>query len=434
MSDRPRRSALYMPASNAKAVEKARTLPCDVVILDLEDAVAPDAKPAAREAAAAAVRAGGWGGREVVIRVNGLDTEWGEQDLVVAAGAAPDAILVPKVNGPDDVERYHKAIVGAPETTRLWAMIETARSLFALDAIADAAPTTRLEAFVMGTNDLAKEMRWRQTPGREPFRAALSLSVAAARANGLTVLDGVYNGIEDDAGLQAVCEQGVDFGMDGKTLIHPRQIEICNRVFSPSGEEVAFARAVIAASRFPRTAARGSSAWRAAWPSSSTSPRPSAPSPSPTRSRLELKTGYRGSWSIHIRRRPARCAGTFRARSQLSTNLTPNSPPCRHTVRVRMANPSVLTINHAPSGNGSDPGADSFAPSTDRLRIVQSLDRRVSAVVSLADRRLRRRGLLRRSLAGWIWMAAAWAMSFPLRCVPTRDASPVRRKHGASAA
>lgn len=257
MTVRPRRSVLYMPASNAKAVDKARSLPCDAVILDLEDAVAPEAKAAAREAAAAAVRAGGFGDREVIIRVNGLDTEWGEQDLVVAAGAAPDAILVPKVNGPEDVERYHKAIVGAPESTRLWVMIETARSLFALDAIAEVAATTRLACFVMGTNDLAKEMRWRQTPGREPFHAALSLSVAAARANDLTVLDGVYNGIDDDAGLEAVCEQGVDFGMDGKTLIHPRQIDICNRVFSPSADEVAFARAVIAAFALPENQGKG---------------------------------------------------------------------------------------------------------------------------------------------------------------------------------
>ena len=257
MAHRPRRSALYMPASNAKAVDKAKSLPCDVVILDLEDAVAPEAKPAARDAAAAAVRAGGFGGREVVIRVNGLDTEWGEQDLVAAANAAPDAILVPKVNGPKDVQAYHKRIVGAPETTRLWAMIETGRALFALDAIAEVAATTRLDAFVLGTNDLAKEMRWRQTPGREPFAAALSMAVAAARTSGLTVLDGVYNGIEDDAGFEAVCEQGVDFGMDGKTLIHPRQIEICNRVFSPSAEEVAFARAVISAFAQPENHGKG---------------------------------------------------------------------------------------------------------------------------------------------------------------------------------
>lgn len=257
MADRPRRSALYMPASNARAIEKAKTLPCDVLILDLEDAVAPEAKPAARDAAAAAVRAGGFGSREVVIRVNGLDTEWGEQDFVAAANAAPDAILVPKVNGPADVETYYKAISGAPDTTRLWAMIETARSLFALDAIAEVAPTTRLDAFVMGTNDLAKEMRWRQTPGREPFLAALSLAVAAARLGGLIVLDGVFNGIEDAAGLEAVCEQGVDLGMDGKTLIHPSQVEICNRVFSPSADEVAHARAIIAAFARPESAGKG---------------------------------------------------------------------------------------------------------------------------------------------------------------------------------
>jgi citrate lyase subunit beta / citryl-CoA lyase len=257
MALRPRRSALYMPASNAKAVEKARSLPCDVVILDLEDAVAPEAKPEAREAAAAAVRAGGWGHREVVIRVNGLDTEWGEQDLVVAAGAAPDAILVPKVNGPDDLEAYQKRIVAAPESTRLWAMVETCRSIFAVHDIAEQAAATRLDCFVMGTNDLAKEMRARQTPGREAFLGALGLSVMAARAHGLTILDGVYNGIEDAAGFEAVCEQGVDLGMDGKTLIHPKQVEICNRVFSPSEDEVTWARAVISAFAQPENAGKG---------------------------------------------------------------------------------------------------------------------------------------------------------------------------------
>lgn len=257
MAARPRRSALYMPASNAKAVEKARGLPCDVVILDLEDAVAPEAKADAREAAAAAVRAGGWGRRELVIRVNGLDTEWGEQDLVVAAGTGCDAVLVPKVNGPADVETYQKALAGAPDHTRLWAMIETARSIFAVEAIAGAAASTRLECFVMGTNDLAKEMRARQTPERAPFAGALGLSVLAARAHGLTILDGVYNGIADEAGFEAVCEQGVDFGFDGKTLIHPRQVEICNRVFSPSADEVAWARAVIDAFASPENAGKG---------------------------------------------------------------------------------------------------------------------------------------------------------------------------------
>jgi citrate lyase subunit beta/citryl-CoA lyase len=257
MQHRPRRSALYMPASNAKAIDKARTLDCDVVILDLEDAVAPDAKDLAREQAIAAVREGGFGRREVVIRCNGLDTPWGRSDLEAAAKAGPDAVLVPKVNDAAGVAAYDAALEAAPAVTALWAMIETGRSLFRLDEIAAARASTRLSAWVMGTNDLAKEMRARQTPGREPFHAALGLAVAAARAYDLTILDGVYNGIDDDAGLEAVCEQGVDFGFDGKTLIHPRQIDICNRVFSPQAADVAFAHAVIAAFALPENAGKG---------------------------------------------------------------------------------------------------------------------------------------------------------------------------------
>jgi citrate lyase subunit beta/citryl-CoA lyase len=257
MQHRPRRSALYMPASNAKAIDKARTLDCDVVILDLEDAVAPDAKDLAREQAIAAVREGGFGRREVVIRCNGLDTPWGRSDLEAAAKAGPDAVLVPKVNDAAGVAAYDAALEAAPAVTALWAMIETGRSLFRLDEIAAARASTRLSAWVMGTNDLAKEMRARQTPGREPFHAALGLAVAAARAYDLTILDGVYNGIDDDAGLEAVCEQGVDFGFDGKTLIHPRQIDICNRVFSPQAADVAFAKAVIAAFALPENAGKG---------------------------------------------------------------------------------------------------------------------------------------------------------------------------------
>jgi citrate lyase subunit beta/citryl-CoA lyase len=257
MTDRPRRSALYMPASNAKAIEKAKTLDCDVVILDLEDAVAPEAKDMAREQAVAAVKAGGFGHRELVIRANGLDTPWGADDLTAAAEAGPDAILVPKVNDAADVAAYDKAIAAASDKTRLWTMIETCRSVFRLDEIAAASAGTRLSAWVMGTNDLAKEMRARQTPGREPFAAALGLSVAAARANNLIILDGVYNDLDNDAGLEAVCEQGVDFGFDGKTLIHPRQVEICNRVFSPTESEVAFAHAVIAAFALPENAGKG---------------------------------------------------------------------------------------------------------------------------------------------------------------------------------
>jgi citrate lyase subunit beta/citryl-CoA lyase len=257
MQHRPLRSVLYMPASNAKAIEKARSLPCDAVILDLEDAVAPDAKDVARVQAMEAVKAGGFGRRMVVVRANGLDTPYGAEDLKAAAEAGPDAILVPKVNDAADVARYNDAVGAAPEKTELWAMVETCRSLFRLDEIAAASKTSRLSTWVMGTNDLAKEMRARQTAGREPFAAALGLSVAAARAYGLTILDGVYNDIENEQGLEAICEQGVDFGFDGKTLIHPRQVEICNRVFSPSAADVAFARAVVAAFALPENQGKG---------------------------------------------------------------------------------------------------------------------------------------------------------------------------------
>jgi citrate lyase subunit beta/citryl-CoA lyase len=256
-TNRPRRSALYMPASNAKAVEKARTLDADVIILDLEDAVAPEMKPAAREAAVAAVKAGGFGSREVVIRVNGLDTPWGAEDLAAAAEAGPDAVLVPKVNDAADVRLYDQHLTAAPPSTRLWTMIETAKAAFHLWEIAEARHGTRLSAWVMGVNDFAKEMRARQTPDRAPFLPLLTLSVAAARAHGLTILDGVHNDIEDLAALEAVCVQGVDFGFDGKTLIHPKHLEICNRVFSPSPEDVAWSHAVIAAFNAPENAGKG---------------------------------------------------------------------------------------------------------------------------------------------------------------------------------
>ncbi|OYX04332.1 MAG: CoA ester lyase [Caulobacter vibrioides] len=256
-ANRPRRSALYMPASNAKAVEKARTLDADVIILDLEDAVAPEMKPAAREAAVAAVRAGGFGSREVVIRVNGIDTPWGAEDLAAAAEAGPDAVLVPKVNDAADVRLYDQHLNAAPPSTRLWTMIETAKAAFHLWEIAEARHGTRLSTWVMGVNDFAKEMRARQTPDRAPFLPLLTLSVAAARAHGLMILDGVHNDIEDLAALEAVCVQGVDFGFDGKTLIHPKHLEICNRVFSPSPEDVAWSHAVIAAFNAPENAGKG---------------------------------------------------------------------------------------------------------------------------------------------------------------------------------
>ncbi len=252
---RPRRSALYMPASNPRAVEKARGLACDVVILDLEDAVLPDAKDRARDDAVAAVKAGGFGRREMVIRVNALSTPWGAADLAAAAAAGPDGVLAPKIRNPGDIAAYDAALAAAPPHTRLWAMIETPQAILGIDAIA--ATPSRLDALCMGTNDLAKEMGARQTPDRAPFLAAMALTVMAARAHDLAVLDGVHNEIDDLVALERVCRQGVDFGFDGKSLIHPSHLEICNAVFSPAAEEVAWARAVIAAFDAPENAGKG---------------------------------------------------------------------------------------------------------------------------------------------------------------------------------
>jgi citrate lyase subunit beta/citryl-CoA lyase len=246
-----------MPASNARAIEKARGLACDAIILDLEDAVAPEAKPGARGQAAAAVAAGGFGGRELIIRCNGLDTTWGAEDLAAAARAGPDAVLVPKVNGPGDIALYDAAIAAAPPRTRLWAMIETPAAILALDAIGRTAQTSRLAGFAVGLNDLAKAMGGRQTPDRAPHLPFLSLTVAAARAHGLTALDSVTTAIDDPALLELHCRQGADVGFDGKTLIHPSQIETANRLFSPDPDELAWARAVIAAYARPENAGRG---------------------------------------------------------------------------------------------------------------------------------------------------------------------------------
>lgn len=257
MNIRPRRSALYLPASNLRALEKARTLPCDVVILDLEDAVAPDAKELARAQAVDAVRAGGFGRRELVVRVNGLETPWGADDLRALAGLAPDAVLMPKVSDGGDIAAYQAFLSETPDSVRLWAMIETTRSLFRLDGIARMSADTRLSAFVLGTNDLAKEMGATLTTARLPFVGALGLAVAAARAYGLAILDGVFNELEDEAGLAEQCRQGVEFGFDGKTLIHPRQIEPCNAAFSPSGEEVRWAETILAAFDLPENAGKG---------------------------------------------------------------------------------------------------------------------------------------------------------------------------------
>ena len=246
-----------MPASNARAIEKARTLPCDAIILDLEDAVAPDAKPQAREQAVAAIAGGGFGGREMIIRCNGLDTPWGADDLAATARAGPDAILVPKVNGPEDIATYNDAIAAAPAKTALWAMIETPAAVFALDAIGRSATTSRLSLLVIGLNDLAKAMGGRQTPDRAPHAPILTLAVAAARAHGLSILDSVTNAIDDQPLLEAHCRQAVDIGFDGKSLIHPNQIETANRLFSPDAAEIAWARAVIAAYALPENASKG---------------------------------------------------------------------------------------------------------------------------------------------------------------------------------
>lgn len=256
-TSRPRRSALYLPASNAKAIAKARTLPCDVVILDLEDAVAPEMKDAAREAAVAAVNEGAFGHREVAIRANGLDTPWGKADLAAIAGARVDAVLVPKVETPQDVRAYEEALGVAPAAMQLWTMIETCRAVGNLPAIAEMADSTRLSLWIMGTNDLAKEMRAQLTPCRTPFLPFLSMAVAAARANGLSILDGVCNEFRDLDVFEAEARQGLMFGFEGKSLIHPAQIEPCNTVFSPSEADLAWAQTVIDAFAQPENAGKG---------------------------------------------------------------------------------------------------------------------------------------------------------------------------------
>jgi len=254
MTIRPRRSVLYMPGSNARALEKAATLPADALILDLEDAVAPEAKDLAREQVCAAVKAKRFGKREVIIRVNGLDTEWGHDDMEAACDAAPDAILVPKINDLVDVEHADQHM-DAPDSCALWLMIETPFAIFKANEIASA--QGRLSCLVMGTNDLVKELRAQHSPGREALLASLNLTVLAARAHGLTVIDGVFNEIADTAGFEAVCRQGRALGFDGKTLIHPSQIEGCNNIFSPDPQEVARARAILAAFEKPENKGKG---------------------------------------------------------------------------------------------------------------------------------------------------------------------------------
>ena len=261
MAIRPRRSVLYMPGSNVRALEKAKTLAVDGVIIDLEDSVAPEAKETARKQAADAVKAGGFGGREVFIRINGVDSPWHADDLSAAARAAPDVILVPKVSSPDTLELIGRRLLdmGTDRKTRVWAMIETPLAIFNILSIAAEArdSETRLSGFVMGTNDLAKDTRARLVPGRAPMLPWLSMCVAAARIHGIDILDGVYNDIGNADGFINECRQGVDLGFDGKTLIHPSQIEPCNVAFSPSPAEVKWARKIIEAFDLPENRGKG---------------------------------------------------------------------------------------------------------------------------------------------------------------------------------
>jgi citrate lyase subunit beta / citryl-CoA lyase len=259
MSDllRPRRSVLYMPGANERALEKAKTLPADALILDLEDAVAPDSKVEARGRVCAAAASGEYGMREITIRVNSIETEWHADDVRAVAEAGPAGMVVPKVGSAADVHQVEKALEagGAPDHTTIWAMIETPVAMLHAEEIARA--SERLAVFVMGTNDLAKELHAEHVPGRQPLVTGLSLALLGARAAGKVILDGVYNDIKDEEGFTAECLQGRRMGFDGKTLIHPSQVEPCNRIFAPSDDEVASSREIIEAFEAAQAEGRG---------------------------------------------------------------------------------------------------------------------------------------------------------------------------------
>jgi citrate lyase subunit beta/citryl-CoA lyase len=244
---RPRRSVLYVPGANLRAMDKAKTLAADALIFDLEDAVAPDAKRDARIQVVNAVKAGGYGRRETVVRVNGLNTPWGYADLVAASTAGADAVLLPKTESVESVRQAQTVMAAsdAPAELAIWCMIETPRGVLNAEAIAGSSP--RVACFVMGTSDLANDLHAQHTRERLPMVTSLGLCILAARAFGLAILDGVHLDLEDMAGFEQACRQGHDFGFDGKTLIHPKTIEIANRVFEPSAEEVAWADKIIAA-------------------------------------------------------------------------------------------------------------------------------------------------------------------------------------------
>jgi citrate lyase subunit beta/citryl-CoA lyase len=261
MAMRPRRSVLYIPGDNERALEKAKSLPADAIIVDLEDSVAPANKEAARAHAVETIRQGGFGAREIILRVNPIETPWGMSDLHAAIAVAPDAILVPKVSHPGDVIGTGKVVKAAhaPEHVRLWAMIETPMGIINARDIAACAPDrdNRLTCFVLGTNDLLKESRARASQNRFAVVPWLAMTLVAARAYGLDVIDGVYNDFKDDSGFRAECEHGRTLGMDGKTLIHPSQVGPCNEVFSPTEDEVAWSQKVISAFEQPENARKG---------------------------------------------------------------------------------------------------------------------------------------------------------------------------------
>ena len=248
MSDfTPLRSVLYMPSSNERALEKAKSIACDALILDLEDAVAPDAKPAARDAACAAAASGEYGRRTVTIRANGIGTEWHDADMAAAAQSGPAAVVVPKVNSAEEVGRLVDALekAGAPDHTKLWAMIETPVAI--LDVLSIARASERLTCLVMGTNDLVKELYAEHVPGRAPILPSLHTALLAARAAGIAILDGVYNDVKNTDGFLAECQQGREMGFDGKTLIHPGQVDGANEAFAPSPQAVEDARGILQA-------------------------------------------------------------------------------------------------------------------------------------------------------------------------------------------
>ncbi|MGM4894675.1 HpcH/HpaI aldolase/citrate lyase family protein [Tardiphaga sp. 839_C3_N1_4] len=258
---RPRRSHLFMPGSNPRALEKARTVPADGIILDLEDAVAPDAKGTARDAIAQTLAAGGFGKREVIIRINALDSPWWIDDVTMAGKAKPDGILVPKISSVEDLSAIADRLsdIGADMSIKVWAMIETSRAILHAEELAAASRDSenRLAGFVFGPNDIARETRIRMMPGRAAMLPMITHCVLATRLHGLEILDGPYSNFSDTEGFIAEAEQGRDIGFDGKTLIHPSQIEACNKVFTPPDDEVAQARRIIAAFEQPENASRG---------------------------------------------------------------------------------------------------------------------------------------------------------------------------------